>query len=341
MFEKGSHSGFALMCIIASLLMLTVACGGSNGGGDSVDYDGNREPAEITGDNAQALAVSAYESRSLTGPFGSIASLNVSNDGAADASEAAAAIKGRPAMLTVAQVLEAALEEALQFEAVEPVSARALERYSETINGSCGGSARISFQFDTITGVFSGDIAFNGYCNDGTAIEGSTSIEGRVDPATEALEYFTFSFNSLVGTVDGESFNLQGSMTLSRNASRDRTTITMDLLSSYSAAGETLWLSGFTISVTEGVDDGTPYDEIELSGRIYHAVHGYVDIRTDVAFRIEGSDENPNEGVLVLTGADDARVVLTVISNSQYEVEADCDGDGSIDYGPQPYNWDE
>ena len=73
------------------LLLIFAGCGGSSGGGGGADvnYQGNSEPAEITSDNAQELAASAYDSSSLEGPFGGIASLT-------ESSPSAATCSGRP-----------------------------------------------------------------------------------------------------------------------------------------------------------------------------------------------------------------------------------------------------
>jgi len=338
MSDKKTRGWIAVLASGALLLVMAMGCGdsgGGSGGGGGLNYEGNREAADISEENAQALAASAYESRALGGPFGSIASLT-------DAGEPVlASPHGRPSMLAVARVLETVILEARRVELGDATSARALDEESYTINGDCGGRASFNIQIDENTGVFSGDFTFSDYCDDGTALQGQASFRGRVDPATEDLDYFIFSFDGLVGTIDGEDFSLKGDLTIRRNETRDRTTIIMDLICEDGTTGEALWINDFTITVTEGVADGQRYEAIEFSGRIYHSVHGYVDIRTDVAFRIENSDENPREGVLVLTGADGATVSMTVLSNTQYQVEADTDGDGTYDWGPESYGWDE
>lgn len=315
------------------LLVLAIGCGGSGGGGGS-DYQGNREAAVVTGDNAQVLAAATYDSATLEGPFASFASAS------GDAAAVVATPGGRPTLLAVVEVLASALDEAKEVSGAPTASIRALDAGSHTINGSCGGTARVSIEIDQGSGVFAGDFNFNDYCDDGTALTGSASFQGRVDPATNQLEYFTFRFSSLAGTANGEEFRLDGSLTLRVNETRDETSLTMDLVFEDTAAGESLWLSDFTLTVSEGVDNGQPYETIAFSGRLYHSEYGYVDIRTDVAFRVDDGDDYPSEGILVLTGADDATVVMTVLSNTQYQVEADLDGDEVYDWGPETYDWE-
>jgi hypothetical protein len=315
-------------------LVLVIGCGGDGGGG-GIDYEGNREAAVVTGDNAQTLAAAAYDSATLEGPFASFASLS------GEAPPVVAMPGGRPTVLAVADVLTAALDEAKAESAMPPASIRALDAGSYTINGSCGGTASVQIEIEEGSGVFAGQFDFNEYCDDGTALTGSASFQGQVDPATDQLEYFTFRFSSLVGTAKGATFRLEGSLTLRVNATRDQTSLTMDLLYEDIASGESLWLNDFTLTVTEGVDNGQAYETIAFSGRLYHSVHGYVDIHTDVAFRLDDGDDYPSEGILVLTGADDATVVMTVLSNTQYQVEADLDGDEAYDWGPETYDWED
>lgn len=316
------------------LLVLVIGCGGGGGGGGS-DYKGNREAAVVTCEDAQVLALATYDSATLEGPFASFAS--VSNGVA----PVVATPNGRPTLLVVGEVLTSALEEARAATEAPPAATHAIDAGSYTINGSCGGSASVRLGIDEGSGRFAGDFDFNDYCADGTELTGSASFKGRVDPATEQLEYFTFRFSSLGGTANGEAFRLEGSLTLRVDDTRDETSLAMDLLFEDTATGESLWLDNVTLTLTEGVDDGRAYQAIAFSGRLYHPEHGFVDIRTDVAFRIDDGDDYPSEGVLVLTGADDATIVMTVLSNAQYQMEADSDGDEAYECGPETYDWND
>lgn len=333
MLSKRNRHWTLLLAGGVVLLLMVVGCGGSSGGGggDNLDYQGNREAAEITSDNAQELAASAYDSSSLEGPFGAINSLTDST------STAAVVPHGRPAMLGVSQALETALLKADPGAVAGTAASRAVVNVSETISGACGGSASFSIEADDSTGRFSGSFTFNSYCEDDTTLDGRASFQGRIDPQTEALQSFTFSFSSLSGSGDGESYRLNGSMGVSVDAADNRTVLTMDLLFEDTVADETLWLRDFRISVTER----SAYDEIDISGRIYHPVHGYVDIHTDSAFRVYSGDDYPSQGVFSLTGADNATIQMTVISNLQYQVVADLDGDGDNEWGPETHSWAE
>jgi hypothetical protein len=334
MNRRGIPDWVAVYACGLFLLVFAVGCGSDSGGG-GIDYQGNGEAAVVTGDNAPILAAAAYDSATLEGPFASFASLS------SGAAPVATIPGGRPTLLAVADVLLSALDEAKVVSGAPTVSIRALDAGSYTITGSCGGTARVQIEIDEGSGVFAGEFEFSDYCDDGTALTGSASFEGRVDPETDQLEYFTFRFSSLGVAANGEAFRLDGSLTLRVNATRDETSLTMDLLFEDTTAGESLWLNDFTLTVNEGVDNGQAFETIAFSGRLYHPVHGYVDVRTDAGFRVDDGDDYPSEGRLVLTGADEATVAMTVLSNTQYQVEADLDGDETYDWGPETYNWED
>ena len=101
------------------------------------------------------------------------------------------------------------------------------------------------------------------------------------------------------------------------------------------------WVQNYTIELTEE----TGYVDIDVSGRFYHPDHGYITITTSPPLRINDGDEYPFQGVIVVEGKDGTaggptRARLTVIDNSEYQVEADTDGDGFYDdYDSGVLNW--
>lgn len=314
----------------ALLLTLAVGCGGG-GGGSGSGYEGNRDAAVVSGDNAPVLAATAYDSRSLEASFGGIASLT-------DSSAApAAAPEGRPVLLTLYRALVRGIVDTDTdpgSPAVMP--ARSLNPDLSKIDGECGGSYSIDLQLDQSSGTFSGTFTYADFCTEDTVIDGLVVVSGRMDPDSGTLDFIDFNFSSLSGARDGEGFLLDGSVRLTAIEATNTNQVSMDLLFEDLDSGETLWLKDFVVSVTDG--DG--YEEIAFSGRIYHPVHGYVDLSTEVPFRLEDGADNPSEGVLLLTGADNGKILMTVISESQYQVEADTDGDDTYDWGPQTYAWD-
>jgi hypothetical protein len=317
----------------ALFLTLVVGCGGGGGGGTGSGYEGNRDAAVVSGDNAPVLAATAYDSSSLEASFGGIASLT-------DAPAVpAAAPEGRPVLLTLYRALARGLAARdTDSGSLTETSARSVIQGpgQGTIEGECGGTLDLNIPPDPGSGVFSGTFTYTDFCTEGTVIDGLVVVSGRMDPDTNKLDFIDFSFSSLSGARHGKGFRLDGSIRLTVLEATDTNQVSMDLLFEDLDSGETLWLKDFVVSVTDG--DG--YEEIAFSGRIYHPVHGYVDLSTEVPFRLEDGADNPSEGVLLLTGADNGKILMTVISESQYQVEADTDGDGTYDWGPETYAWD-
>jgi hypothetical protein len=324
--------GLMWLFLGALLLTLAVGCGGGGGGGTGSDYEGNRNAAVVSGDNAPVLAATAYDSRSLEASFGGIASLTDTPVVPAGAPE------GRPVLLTLYRAFVRGITDmdmdSGTMAAATPI--RSLNPDLSKIDGDCGGSYSIDLQLDNSSGVFSGTFIYADYCTEDTVIDGLVVVSGRMDPDTSKLDFIDFNFSSLSGARDGEGFRLDGSVRLTAIEATDTNQVSMDLLFEDLDSGETLWLKDFVVSVT----DGNGYEEIAFSGRIYHPVHGYVDLSTEVPFRLEDGADNPSEGVLLLTGADNGKILMTVISESQYQVEADTDGDDTYDWGPQTYAWD-
>ncbi|MDJ0781478.1 MAG: hypothetical protein QNJ22_05875 [Desulfosarcinaceae bacterium] len=332
MFRSGSREWAVIAGAGWLLFLALLGCG--SGGDGGLGYEGNREPATVTAENAQVLAVAAYDSAALEGPFTSFASLN------GGTLPAIGSPSGRPVLLSVADLLTAAVQQTQMAEPDAAAPVRALTVGSYTITGNCGGEADVDIQIDDETGLFSGSLAFREYCDEGTALQGVASYQGEVDPETDELVSFAFSFKNLSGSADGDRFRLTGELTIQVGAAPGEATLTMDLLFTDAGSGEALWLNNLTLGVAEGVADGAAFETITFSGRVYHPVHGYVEIQTDVPFRIAADDDYPGEGGLRLAGAADATIWLTVISNAQYQVEADLDGDETVDWGPENYDWD-
>lgn len=323
-------AGFLAILLIGTITLFTgcgSSSGGSGGGGGSA-YEGNRDAATITNSNSQTLAATAYDSASVEGPFGSIASVSPQGDSSSD-------VGGNPTMLAVSRALQVALIKADPAEATSAATnVRAAVTVNDTVPGSCGGSASFSIQADDNSGVFSGSFSFSSFCEDDTTLDGSASFSGRIDPDTEELEYFTFTFTSLTGTEDGESFRLNGELSITATGNSE--VVTMDLLFEDLTTDEIVWMRDIEITITEGLG----YEDFEIEGRVYHPEHGYVEIETVTPFRTYSGEDNPSEGEMLLTGADQAQIRLEAISNIQYEVTADLDADGDFETGPETYNWE-
>ena len=76
-----------------------------------------------------------------------------------------------------------------------------------------------------------------------------------------------------------------------------------------------------------------------MSGRFYHPDYGFVVVSTQSVFKINSSDDFPSEGVLVAKGSNGSMAQLTVLSSTSLQVEADFDGNGTVDCSSGSFNW--
>lgn len=83
------------------------------------------------------------------------------------------------------------------------------------------------------------------------------------------------------------------------------------------------------------------YDHIQLSidGRYYHPDHGYVDITTAQVWNVYARAAGPSSGELGVAGSGLTRAKLVALTETTYEVAADCDGDGTFEWSTGPLDW--
>jgi hypothetical protein len=316
---------------------IVVGCGGG-GSGDSgnggtspgLTYSGVTTQAVISTQNAQPLAANAMDAGSGGAGISGIAGLDAANRGEDGA--------GRPFFMGLAMVMESAVAKMDRQSAAEQNPSSAVQSDADTCPGSCGGSYTYNIQADTDTGVFSGTLAFNGYCESGITLNGTTSFSGIIDVGLRRVESCTVSFNSITGTSSSESITMGGEVYLA--VSGATTMITMDMMVRDNIDGRVCKIENYQMDVT---DWGT-YAEITLNGRYYDPDYGYVDLETTEAFLISDANDYPHAGQLVLSGENGiaggpTRARLTALSATECQVEADTDGDGIYDYDSGAVLW--
>jgi hypothetical protein len=312
--------------VVALGLMTIVATGGGGGdgggGGPSIpSYTGLTDPATIDQNNAEALAVGAYEGGRLGAATGAMGVVPT---------EASGNI-GYSRILKVSELLEDALRQVDFTSRSDGTLTGAIYTVSDTVCGNCGGSASYTISVDDQTGDFSGSFTFASYCEDGVIISGGATFSGQVDVNTEDLLKFSLSFSALTGTSGNESFTISGDISL------DLTVypyiMSISVLVRDESTGEVYWVKDYTMTVTEGAT----YIDIELSGTYYDPNYGYVILSTPTPLRIYEDHYWPSQGVLVVEGeigtmGGNTKARLTFLSSLTYQVEADTDGDGEYDW---------
>ncbi len=328
---------FLILVSLVSLLMMACSGGGGDSGGTTgLTYTGSSDRAAIDADNADQIAASAYSSGTRATVFAGVASLNGVNPNGQG--------PGRPFLFDITQVLESAAVRIDFPTTANPATAAALQSDSGSISGACGGSASYSIRGDSNTGVFSGNLSFNSFCEDGMTINGTSTFNGVLDPNTGELESFVFGFDNITGTSSTESFAMDGDIDFTVSGSS--IIMTMDMLIQCNGQN-TYKVEDFQMTVTQMTGtEGSGYTEIAVSGRFYDPAYGYVTLSTPSAwpFLVSWNADYPYSGELVLEGAigvsgDPTRARLTAVSATTCQVVADTDGDGDYDYNSGHMAW--
>ena len=318
----------AVVCMLAVILL--AGCGGGGGGGSASLYTGITSPSTITDNNAEQIALQAYQAGDLSASTVSILGYSGSGNPATD----------RPKVLTLVRLLKDAAEET-PVPAGSSVrtnsSTRALPMtvvtIDNTISDGSGGSMSFTLSADDQTGEFTGTFRFENWHGDGSGeISGLANVSGTFDMTGGSFAHISFSFNPITMVNGTDSVTIYGTLDLSVNG--PSASALMSVYSRDNTSGETVWVDRYTLNVTDGPDgdfDGDPdYVDATVSGRIYLPYYGYVDVSTTASFRYSSGYRLPASGVLVVTGSGGRSARLTVIDavpvSSGYYVEADVDG---------------
>ncbi|MEE4606354.1 MAG: hypothetical protein V2J65_34100 [Desulfobacteraceae bacterium] len=304
-------------------LIFFVSCGGGGGGGGGggttgLTYSGLTTPATITDTNAEDIAASAYHGGSTTTAFsGIVMSLQEP--------EPLVNELNRLFFADITMAIEAVVA-GIDFESgIEPNLSAAIQSESDYIDGGCGGSAFYSLQVDDQSGDFTGSLRFDDYCEDGTTLNGRTNFSGQINVNTLEFEYFTLSFDSIIGTSGSESVTMDGVIDFSTSGAS--IVATMNMLVRDDNVHLVFRMQDYQMTLTDYWD----YIEIDISGRFYHPDYGYVDLETTTPFEVYFVDDYPTSGVLEVTGEGSTGVRLTAIDETTCQVDADTDGDGNYD----------
>jgi len=317
------------------LLALTVAlasCGaGDEGAGSSISYTGVEDQATLTTENALEIAVTAYQGGSAGAALGEIRALESAGGDGVGEGDGGAALSGRARLLELTRVLKEAVSKIDLAGSTEVKGFR-----SDVVYGDCSGSsgsASYSIAYDDFFGDFSGDIFFSAFCSEGVTISGSANFSGGVDPATGGFIFYTIDVDSLTMTSGSDSFVASGEVDYDFTFSP--TTVTMNMYLE-DAASRVFWFRNVTMTLTES----SIYLYAYISGgRFYHPDHGYVTLATPDPLAYYYGEDWAFGGELDCGGAGGTDASLTVISQDEYQVQADTVGDGSIGYDSGVLFW--
>ncbi|MEJ2566503.1 MAG: hypothetical protein P8164_07990 [Gammaproteobacteria bacterium] len=190
-----------------------------------ISYDGSTGPATLTQANSAALLAGAYEGGKAGTALGSTASLSTQNSS-----------PSHPRTFLLSEVLDNAVQQALQNGGLTPANAAAVSDISNQVPGNCGGKMSYSGTLDDQTREFYITLTFSDYCDGDTAtpntLNGSATASGQttnnanIDPAfqnainpygldmfnnpTLAPNPFSVTFDALTVSTGGSTFTANG-----------------------------------------------------------------------------------------------------------------------------------
>jgi hypothetical protein len=302
------------------------ACSGGGGGGEAgVTYTGVTTQASVTDANAVELTTTAYQGGNSGGSF---ALIGVTTDAAEGAGGATAQA------MAVTRVLEDAVRAArFSPNTSDQVAVGATQSMSGQLDpGNCGGTASFSGTADDVTGEFHATFTFSAWCNDGVTVSGRVTASGQIDVSTEQMVELEFSFSVLTVSDGTDTFRGSGTITVSFGTSESMT-VTMDFAS---GDGTTYRVSNLQMTASPTASG----ESVTVTGRVYHPIHGYVDVSTPVALEIETGQTFPSSGELLVTGATGSKAKLTASSPSEFRIDVDADGDDLYETNLGPFTWE-
>ncbi|RDH86252.1 MAG: hypothetical protein DIZ78_08720 [endosymbiont of Escarpia spicata] len=295
--------------MILGVSLVLGACGGGGGTTVTAAYIGNRAPADITVANGETLA---------SGGLGGSQSVG----GLANAT-------GRPQGEASGSLILGPIDAITHLvnRSLEKTATRATSQartVSDTLGCSSGGSAYLSFDIPDGGDDFYGYMDFNGCGETGVLIDGRVDIRGAfAGDVIDGMKLTIRSESPLVVAGSGSSVTLTGTLAMQFDASS--TYIDTTLLVENSD-GSIEMLENFTLEYSDGP---VWAHTLHISGRYYHPVEGYVEIRTTNSLALNPTDIWPFWGSLLLTGAHGSIAQIDIINNAQYTLSIDEDGDGN------------
>lgn len=315
----------ALILVYGMGVLSIVATGGGGGGGDGVEpitYVGNLDAAVITTDNADLLVNNVLGNNDTAFNIVGVQITPAVTTSNPRVSEIANRITHRLVLVYTAATTtqDPKLPQAvIVVDEIEYCDSGSI-KYSGTLKDNGTGSISVDFRNCRI---------------DDETMNGRATM--RIDAFD--LNWFeitdaTISFPRLTITGPDYNFGAGGSIRLELFLGTDteRLTVNMaikDNTSVYMQKTEDLVIT----MVTDNMVYPPSYTQ-SLQGRMFDSVHGYVDIVTSEPLGFSSLDqEYPDAGgQAVLTGAADARILVTTVSGTEVNLQLDLDADTNYEY---------
>jgi uncharacterized repeat protein (TIGR01451 family) len=302
------------------------ACGGG-GGGDGgsaggsapvpLTYVGNTNPAVVTTSNAAAITANVVSSGD-------------SSSAVPTSSLSAPATAPEGGMIDLGRRLHRSVRGSLAqpLRAGAPRQATLAIAIDEPLDCDSGSGRIFGTVNDNGTGTLS--IQYNACRIDGTTSTGSATMRVDAFDPFFGLTDFTISYTRL--TLSGSvAADLTGSLRSRLDIPTRSETITENVVVLFPSGIMTKSENLVYVDVYNDLVSPSFYDE-SVSGRVFHSIHGWVDVTTTVPLRFDTlPQEFPSNGLLLLVGANGANIRVTAISPTAVRLALDIDGNGSAD----------
>lgn len=290
----------------------------------TVSYSGATNEATIDINNGHTIAIEANQGASTGAVFGEFAALKMANSNNY-------VLSSQPYLLLMAESVIDAIEQ-IDFSSTSGNSnIHALTQVTNSISGSCGGTAPYTVDIKDFLGDFSGTIDFSSFCSYGMDISGEVIFSGNLNLFTGKFTNISLEFNDLTLISGDDNFTMKG--TMSFVTSTRRATMDMTMLDNTTLTES--WINNYVMTVNKM---GSNVYFTIYSGTFYHHEYGYVSLKTTVPILIYSYNEYPSRGVLICEGKSASKVKMTVNSSSDYTIEIDADGDDTYE-DTNIYSW--
>lgn len=334
---------FSRLFAVSTAVALLSACGG--GGGDEAPAPGPTPPpatpVAVTTANQSSVARTT-----VSGGLGISRSQALSNGGRAQAQTADRELPraGYGVVRSVAQRVAARAFDARS--AAAGTRMRPLAVTSETEPCGLSGSVTTTIDDRDNNDLSAGDvvtITFN-QCRDtaddltnGTVVFTITSVTSAT--ATRVEFSGTMAFQSLAVTLRQDSTQINGTLSIGALITSTALQISMTVAAAGLAIQATapcysdtiVYEPGMRIVATE-TETAPIAATVTINGSFSAtSIGGRVTVSTLQPIRQLATDPFPSSGQVLVTGANNSRLRITVISNTQVRLELDADGDGTFE----------
>ncbi len=321
----------AMSAVISSALLVTACGGGSSSGSStptasSVGYDGVTTAVKLSSTVASSVAKETASSM-LNMDLGSTTSglMNKAGDGSANHAGLGQFTSG---------LIDFSLSKA------SASSSAMLSGVTQTQTTACDASGTVTMTVtvadansQTLSAGDSISSTFNNCSMDGTTtLSGGFKFVVNSFSTTSTSYKITFS-NMKMAQASGDYSLINGGFTMAMStASGTSYSMSGDALLTEDSTGGSVSqeaLTKFSLSDSEDLSYNFTADRDYTYYSSFNGVtDGYIEIDTTTPVFLYYGDSYPSSGVIVLTGADDASIKLTIVDNTQFTIAYDLDGDG-------------